>query len=201
MVFIDNPGNTKYLGDIDKMAKAKYDKYFISGLPPDHLLAPRQVIASLSGKDFEGSHQYFIRWVQPIPLGMPGATSWEQVGHGPHTHKNPEVVVHLGTNPDDPMDLGGEVEMNMGPEMEKHIITKSTLVYIPANFIHAPWIIRKVTRPWIFITVCQEPVHTEKSFKEMVPEEQRGNLLFVDQGYNGDEAIIKPPKVLDRKVN
>jgi hypothetical protein len=183
------------------MAKTKYGKYFISGLPPEHPLAARQVIASLTGDVFEGSHQYFIRWVQRVPLGMPGATSWEQVGHGPHMHKTPEVVIHLGTNPDDPMDLGGEVEMCMGPEMEKHIITKSTLVYIPANFIHAPWVIRKVTRPWIFMTVCQEPKHTEKSFKELVPKKERDNLLFVDQGYDSEEATIKPPRVLSREDN
>jgi len=178
------------------MADTKYDKYFISGLPPEHPMAVRQVIASLTGKDFEGSHQYFIRWVQPVPLGMSGATSWDQVGHGPHMHKTPEVVVHLGTNPDNPMDLGGEVEMYMGPEMEKHIITRSTLVYIPANFVHAPWIIKKVIRPWIFMTVCQEPSHTEKSFKEMVSEEERGRLVFIDQGYDSKEAIVEQPRAL-----
>jgi len=178
------------------MAETKYGKYFISGVPPDHPLAPRQVIASITGDLFKDSHQYFVRWVQVTPLGMPGATSWEQVGHGPHMHKTPEVVMHLGTNPDDPMDLGGEVEMCMGPEMEKHIITRSTVVYIPANFVHAPWTIRKVTRPWIFITVCQEPHHTEKAFKEMVPEEKRGNYLFVDQGYEGVEEKTQQPSVI-----
>jgi len=73
---------------------------------------------------------YFVGWGFPCYINSEGgATSWDQVGHGPHMHKTPEVVVHLGTNPDDPMELGGEVEMYMGPEMEKHIITRSTLVY------------------------------------------------------------------------
>ena len=183
------------------MAETKYGKYFISGLPPQDPLAACQVIASLTGKVFEGSHQYFIRWVQLVPQGMSGATSWDQVGHGPHMHKTPEVVIHLGTNPDDPMDLGGEVEMCMGPEMEKHIITKSTLVYIPADFIHAPWVIRKVVRPWIFMTVCQEPTHTEKSFKEMVSEEERARLLFVDQGYDSEEGIVELPRGISREGN
>jgi hypothetical protein len=183
------------------MAKTKYGQYFFSGLPATDPMAARQVIAGLSGKVFPESHQYFIRWIQRAPLGMTGATSWEQVGHGPHKHKTPEIVAHLGTNPDDPMDLGGEVEMCMGPEMEKHIITRSTLVYIPAELIHAPWIIHRVDRPWIFVTVCQEPNHTEKSYKEMVPEEQRKNLLFVDQGYDSPEAIIQPPAALNPEKN
>ena len=53
------------------MAEVKYDKYFISGLPPEHPMAVRQVIASLTGEDFEGSHQYFIRWVHLFHWGCP----------------------------------------------------------------------------------------------------------------------------------
>ena len=37
------------------------------------------------------------------------------------------------------MDLGAEVVLYMGPEMEKHVITKTSAVFIPANFIHCPW--------------------------------------------------------------
>ena len=174
----------------------KYDQYFISGLPPDHFMSPRQVIAGLSGDDFEGCHQYFIRWIQPTPVGMEPAKEWAQVGHGTHMHKTPEVVVHVGTNPDDPYDLGGEVVMYMGEEMEKHVITRSTLIYIPANMIHAPWIIKKVTRPWIFMTVCQESHHTEKSFPELTPPEEVDNVVYMDQGYDSDELRVQQPAVL-----
>jgi len=119
--------------------------------------------------------------------------------HGPHTHKSPEVIMHIGTNPDDPLELGGEVEMYMGPELEKHIITTSTLIYIPANFVHCPWIIKKVERPFIMVTVGQEPEHTEKSFQELVSEEERENLLFIDQGYDSEERIIKLARKMKRE--
>jgi hypothetical protein len=49
------------------------------------------------------------------------------------------------------VDLGAEVEMHLGPEIEKHIFNKSTIIWIPANFIHSPWKPLKTTRPWIFI--------------------------------------------------
>ncbi|MCK4273405.1 MAG: DUF521 domain-containing protein [Dehalococcoidales bacterium] len=35
--------------------------------------------------------------------------------------------------------LGAEVELYMGPEQERHVITTTTVVFIPPNFIHAPW--------------------------------------------------------------
>jgi hypothetical protein len=39
--------------------------------------------------------------------------------HGPHTHKDPELLVALGTDPDNPKALGAEIELFMGTEMEK----------------------------------------------------------------------------------
>ena len=176
----------------------KYDRYFFSGLPKDDLMAPKKVIAALDGENFPGCHQYFIRWIEPVPYGMEPATDWTQVGHGPHMHKSPEVVVHIGTNPNDPYDLGGEAVMYMGPEMEKHLITKSTLIYLPANMIHGPWIIKKVNRPWIFMTISQESDHTEKSFPEMTPKEEVDNVYYYDQGYDSNELVIREPNVIKR---
>jgi len=58
--------------------------------------------------------------------------------HDPPAQKDPEVLGMLGTDPDDPRDLGAEIDLYMGKEMGKHAITKSTLVYLPANFLHCP---------------------------------------------------------------
>ena len=79
----------------------------------------------------------------------------------------------IGTNPDDPTDLGAEVELQMGAEREKHIMTKSTVVFIPANVIHCPYIIRRTDRPWIFVEINQGPVHTEKLYPQILTEEER----------------------------
>lgn len=107
--------------------------------------------------------------------------------------------MHIGTDPDNPLDLGGEVEFCLGPEMEKHIITTSDAVYLPADFIHGPWIIRNVTRPFIMVTVEQCPTHTEMSFQDMVTPEERDNLLFIDQGYVSEERVIKLAKKMKRE--
>ena len=68
----------------------------------------------------------------------------------------------------------------MGPEMEKHIITRSTLVYIPANFLHCPIAYRNVRRPFIFIQSQYAPKLTETSFKKLVAERERDKMVFFD---------------------
>lgn len=185
------------------MPKTKYDKYILSGPRPWNPPGTGAVVAFVDDKVNDNayfqSHQYYIHWVPAVPQGLPGVTSWKQMGHGPHKHKYPEVVMHLGTDPDNPLDLGGEVEFCLGPEMEKHILTTSDMVYLPADFIHGPWIIRKVTRPFIMVTVEQCPTHTEKSFQDMVSDEERDNLLFIDQNYVSEERVIKLAKKMKRE--
>jgi hypothetical protein len=47
----------------------------------------------------------------------------------PHTHEFDEVIGFGGTNRNYPRDLGGEIEFLMGGE--KHIITKTCLIFVP----------------------------------------------------------------------
>jgi hypothetical protein len=123
-------------------------------------------------------------------------SSYVAPSHGPHTHKDPEVLVILGTNPDDPYDLAGaEIDICMGPEMEKHTITRSTLVYIPANFLHCPIYYRNVVNakyPFIFIQSQYAPKLTEKSYKKLAKEAERDGMVFFDlDGTQTDAELHK----------
>lgn len=51
----------------------------------------------------------------------------------------------MGGDPDDPAALGGEVELWI--EDERHLLTKSCLVYIPAGVHHCPMNFLRVDRP------------------------------------------------------
>lgn len=62
-----------------------------------------------------------------------------------HTHDFDEVITFYGSNPEDPIDLGGEVELWLGDE--KHVFTKSVLVFVPKGLSHCPLIVRRVDRP------------------------------------------------------
>jgi hypothetical protein len=167
----------------------KYDHLFISGADPEiQSTRPLPAIGFLDGKTFEGCNGLHVFWVAKTSHNAYGTKGWGEIYHGPHMHKYPELFMHLGTDPENPMELGAEVEMCMGPEMEKHIITKSTIMFLPANFPHSPWRILKVTRPFLIVTVNQSPLHTEKALRDMVPEELRKRMIFIDAGYE-DEGI------------
>ena len=68
-----------------------------------------------------------------------------------HTHDYDEYLVFLGTNHEDPGDLGAEVEFWM--DGEKHVITKSCAVFIPAGIKHAPIYFKRIDTPvWYIAT-------------------------------------------------
>lgn len=168
------------------MAETKYGKYFISEVE-SFILGP--ALARLDDKVIKGCNFYFVHWIM---------RSTDSGGHGPHIHKDAELLMHIGTNPDDPSDLGGEIELYMGREMEKHVITKTTVVYIPPNFIHCPWIVKRVDRPFLFIEVNQGPLHTEKSFMQLLSKEEREKFLFIDEGFDSEERIEHWPEAYKR---
>jgi hypothetical protein len=69
-----------------------------------------------------------------------------------HTHSNmDEVLAFIGTDPNNPSDLCGEVELWLGDE--QHFITKSSLVYIPAGLKHCPMLIKRADRPIFHFSV------------------------------------------------
>ncbi len=181
------------------MAKNKYDKYIISGQQPGDPPASGVKIAWANNDKFKGSHQYHVHWVFESPRNVQGMKGWQDMGHGPHEHKTAEAVIHVGTNPDDPMDLGGEVWFYLGKEKELHVIDKSCFVYLPAGFIHSPWVIKKVRRPFVIMTVMQEPIHTEKAHPELCTPEENKKMMYIDQGYDSPERIITTPEGISKE--
>jgi hypothetical protein len=72
-----------------------------------------------------------------------------------HHHDTDEYLFFLGaTFPDLVGSFDAEVEYFIGKEYEKHIITKATVLYIPAGLEHNPCDIKKVGKP-LFFTALQ----------------------------------------------
>ena len=109
-----------------------------------------------------------------------GPSATKVAGHGPHKHKDPEVLVALGTDPDHPQELYAEYEVFMGPEMERHVVNKPSLVFIPGDFIHCPFRIIRADRPFIFIEAQYALKEIEVPFRNMVPENMRDKYIFLD---------------------
>jgi hypothetical protein len=179
--------------------KSKYGKYFQSGIPPAWASIGHAgpTVCYLDDRLIKGCFCYTAAMIMRTPPPETVAnvnTEWGGISHGPHEHPYPEVIMHLGTNPDDPYDLGAEVELCMGPEMERHIITKSTITFIPAHFIHGPWTVIKVDRPFIQVVLDQGPLHGEKSHPEIVPDKDKIRMAFIDEELGGKKTMRRLDK-------
>ncbi|HUT67700.1 MAG TPA: hypothetical protein VMW86_04020 [Dehalococcoidales bacterium] len=67
-----------------------------------------------------------------------------------HVHDYDEAIAYIGTNPDDPYDLCGEVELWV--DGKQNILDRSFIAFVPAGTKHCPLKIRKVDRPIFHFT-------------------------------------------------
>jgi len=68
-----------------------------------------------------------------------------ETGPAEHDHDFDEIIAFFGSDPDNPDDLGGEIEFMI--EGEKFTFTKSCLVYVPRGVDHSPIMVPKHSRP------------------------------------------------------
>jgi quercetin dioxygenase-like cupin family protein len=141
------------------MPKSKYGKYIVSEL---QLPESKQKIA-----EFYSTYATRILWMDDnvVEGAFHMNTSWflkasTTTENEPHTHDSDEIIGFFGSNADDPYDLGGEIEIWL--EDEKHILTRSSLLFIPAGMKHCPLIIRRVDRPIFHFTVVTGGQYTRK---------------------------------------
>src|SRR5512145_241099 len=80
-----------------------------------------------------------------------------------HTHDFDEVVAFFGTNPENPLDLGGEIEFWLGGE--KHMLKNSCLIFVPKGMSHCPYWIRKVNQPIIHFSTAPYGTYVQKEDK------------------------------------
>jgi hypothetical protein len=160
------------------MTKLKYSKYFLNELPDEKRFrgfGKMPAMVAFTDSDILEGSKYFSVMVM-------GQEAVRHPGHGPHIHEDAELIVALGTDMEHPRQLGARLEMCMGPEMESHIINESTMIWIPARFIHAPFKVLEVTRPFLLIQCQYAPKLTEKGLRKLVKEEMRDTMMFIDAG-------------------
>jgi hypothetical protein len=134
---------------VDNMAEAKYQKYIVTDLkPPDDVKAMAAEYARWATR---------ILWLDDAVVD--GAfhvnCSWywkaKEGGLPAHRHDFDEVIAFFSSDPQNPHELGAEVEFWL--EDEKYIITKSCLIFVPKGLQHCPLKLLKVDRPIFHFTV------------------------------------------------
>lgn len=93
---------------------------------------------------------------------MPGCNTyiefgwvWEMPDPNPHIfehdHAFDEIVFHIGSDPQNPEDLGAEIEYVVGGQT--FVFDRTSAFYIPKGVKHGPLAWRRVTRPHIQMTI------------------------------------------------
>ena len=133
------------------MAESKYGKYVISEpLVENVAYHPIKDVKGvtfpdeiyLDGRILEGSPVVVdIGWRFRKP--EPDPVEWE------HSHDFDEVICFIGSDPDNPHNLGAEIEFYIGGE--KHFFNKNTTIFIPRGLPHCPFIHKRVDRPFLLV--------------------------------------------------
>jgi hypothetical protein len=124
------------------MTETKYGKYIITkGDKPEN--APEADFKSLLYLDdtvLPGALYTECAWLREPSTKSPPA----------HAHDFDEVLGFIGTDPANPQDLCGEVELWLGDE--RHILTKTCVVFAPRGLMHCPVNTLRADRPIFMFT-------------------------------------------------
>jgi len=130
------------------MAVSKYERYLVrhpireGNRPGTGFTNP--ALAYLSNDQVPGCNVFMdYRWYYQMP--QPNYIIPE------HAHEYDEIVLHIGSDPQNPEDLGGEIEAVV--EGESLIFSETAALYLPKGIKHGPFIWKKFTKPHIQIAI------------------------------------------------
>ena len=140
------------------MAATKYGKYIITEPKPmPARLAPTgertgEIVLLVDDEVIPGAFYLNCALIwKASNRGSPG---------GSHTHDWDEYIGFVGSDPADPHDLGGEVEITLGDE--KHVLTRSCAVWVPKGLLHCPIVFKRVDRPIFYFSTGPKAVYDKK---------------------------------------
>ena len=93
-------------------------------------------------------------WLWELPGGKPVQIETE------HAHDFEEIIAFIGSNRNNPRDLGGEIEVWM--DGEPYSITKSSYIFIPKGLKHCPIVIKRIDTPIFMCESANSPAYIMK---------------------------------------
>jgi hypothetical protein len=122
----------------------------------------------------------------------------------PHSHDFEELLIIQGNNPADPRDFDAEIELTLGVEGEKHIITGTTLVCLPRGLVHGPLKFTRVGKPVVFVRYCMAPEYARKPAKLIKSAPPAGATKYgkyVIREPRGKDPMNSPKQVWGVSIN
>jgi len=131
------------------MPKKDYSKYLVKKpayevKPSFEVKGRRPAMTLMSNNLIPGTNMYIeTGWVSGMPDPNPHIHE--------HTHDYDEIVIHLGMDPQNQEELGGEIEFMVGGQPLK--IDKTSAVYVPKGVKHGPLTWKKYSKPHLELTI------------------------------------------------
>lgn len=130
------------------MAESKYSRLLVTkpiyeaGVPVKGRQSPSMTL--MSNALVPGCNMYIeVGWIWEMPRPNPHIFEME--------HKFDEIVLHIGNDPYNSEDLGGEIEFCV--EGEPLVFNKSSAIFLPKGTKHGPLTWKKFTRPHIEMAI------------------------------------------------
>jgi hypothetical protein len=113
-------------------------------VPAVKVLGRIQAMTLMSNSLIPGSNTYVeVGWISSMPDPNPHIFE--------HAHDYDEIVMHIGTDPDDQEDLGAEIEFVV--DGRPLILAKTSAVFVPKGVKHGPLTWKSFTRPHLEMTI------------------------------------------------
>jgi len=124
----------------------KYDKQIMKApvSPKSHPEITSPIVTLRGGADWGGV---------PISIRFEPITQPLLMIKEPHKHEFNQFLCFLGGNATDFTGFDAEIELCLGEEVEKHVITAASFVFVPAGLIHGPLNFKVIRKPVLFCDV------------------------------------------------
>lgn len=127
----------------------EYNEVVADGDPFDFVVSPQAYFRGASqipGAEFNQSYQIFVK---PFFL--------DRVQH---RHDKDEYLIFLGASFPNVFDFDAKIEFTLGKddEAETYIITKPTIIRVPAGQYHCPLNFKEVNKPVLFLATLMTPM-------------------------------------------
>jgi hypothetical protein len=129
------------------MVKIKYEQYVLTDFAPVEpeennyrttLIMDTEGAEKFKGKNFSLAASFITEPGVMVPKT--------------HTHDYDQYLVFIGADLKS-KSLGGEAEICLGEEQEKHIIKTAAIVHIPKGLKHCPLTHKRVDKPYLLLDI------------------------------------------------